>query len=369
MAKSLLSVKGKAKPARKTHSETYLVNRKYYGEEPTSNGIILRTDLMRAFTWYNNMAEDDELRGFVVDYLKHINNTNLTKKLKQSAIDKIPKTSIWVMRMHTRGIKLEGDIVERAHNNLVKAIDASVNDVIINDKPKAEKPNIQDRIRERSYDIIGDVEQLLDNGMVVNFYEWLQKNEIPAMYATKIADYYKPIQDELADAASGNFEGYESYTKTQLKGKAGVIANIIKDCERYSGNVKKTRAPRKKKAVTKDKLLKHFTYMKESNEHKIVSVNPENIIGSQTLWTFNTRNNILSVFNASGRDGLSINRTAITGYDKAQSKSFKIGRKTEERLQTVLKGGKIVIKRLIEEMNLEVSDRINNFTIILKAVR
>jgi hypothetical protein len=189
------------------------------------------------------------------------------------------------------------------------------------------------------------------------------------MYATKIADYYKPIQDELADAASGNLEGYQSYSKTQLKGKAGVIANIIKDCERYSGNVKKTRTPRKKKAVTKDKLLKHFTYMKESNEHKIVSVNPESIIGAQTLWTFNTRNNTLSVFNASGRDGLSVKRTAITGYDKAQSKSYKIGRKTEERLQTVLKGGKIVIKRLIEEMNLEVSDRINNFTIILRAVR
>jgi hypothetical protein len=364
MAKSLLATKSKAKPARKTHSETYLINRKYYGEDEP---VMLKTnvDIIRAFNWYHAMKEADDARGYLKTYFK---DDKAVLKMIDKVSDKlIPYTSAWLCRMADNiKAKLEPDV----HSRVIKDITSSIktyDDVI--EKPKVDKPNIQDRIKERSYDIIGDVEQLLDNGMVVNFYEWLQKNEIPAMYATKISEYYKPIQEELAEAATTKIEGYESYTKTQLKGKAGVISNIISDCERYTGNVKKSRAPRKKKVVTKDKLLKNFTYMKESNEHKLVSINPEGIIGAQTLWAFNTRNNVLSIFNASNRAGLSVNRTAVAGYDPATSKALKIGRKTDERLQAVLKGGKIVVRRLIEEMNLDVTDRINNYTILLKAVR
>jgi hypothetical protein len=101
----------------------------------------------------------------------------------------------------------------------------------------------------------------------------------------------------------------------------------------------------------------------------LASINPETIIGSQTLWTFNTGNNTLSVFNAVDRAGLSVNRTAITNYDPKTSKSMRIGRKTAERLKSVLTGGKIVLRKVQDEMNNEVSERINISTILLKTVR
>jgi hypothetical protein len=45
---------------------------------------------------------------------------------------------------------------------------------------------------------------------------------------------------------------------------------------------------------------------------------------------------------------------------------MKIGRKTNERLQAVLTGGKIVQKRLVAEMQNEANGRINENTILLK---
>jgi hypothetical protein len=371
MAKSLLSVKSKPKAARKTKSETYLVNRKYYGDdEPVK--LRSNVDVIRAFNWYHAMKDVDDARGYLKQYFK--DDKTVLRMIDKIPDKMIPYTSAWLCRMADNiKAKLESDVYSKVIKDIENASNIKLDDDTV-EKPKVEKPNIQERIRERASDIIGDVEALIDSGEKFSLYEWLQANEVPAMHAKRIADYYIAVETEMRLALipkgqDGYVDGYENWTKADIRKRAEFYMQLRSDAERFAGNVKKARAPRKKKAVTKDKLLKLFTYMKESNEHKLVSINPESIIGAQTLWTFNTRNNVLSVFNASNRTGLSINRTAIAEYDPAQSKAMKIGRKTEERLQTVLKGGKVVIRRLIEEMNLEVTDRINNHTILLKTVR
>jgi hypothetical protein len=70
-----------------------------------------------------------------------------------------------------------------------------------------------------------------------------------------------------------------------------------------------------------------------------------------------------------GPSGLSVRGTTITDFDESASKSIKIGRKTSERLETVLTGGKIVLRKMIEEMTGEVNGRINENTILLKAIK
>jgi hypothetical protein len=357
--------KTKKKVVRKTHSETYLVNRKYYGDSEPNNPSS-KIDMILALNWYHAMKDADDAKSYLKDYFKDDRSTiRMIDKIPERLI---PYTSAWLCRIAmNKNTKLELDVYSKVVNDIEQA--SGFNDEPVVEKPKVDRPNIQDRIKERVSDIIGDVEQLLDDGLIVNFYEWLQKNEIPAAHAKKIAEYYLPIREELIEAIVGQLEGYEKYTKPQLKGRAGWMTMIINDCERYSGNVKKSRAPRKKKAPTTDKLLKYFKYLKESNEHKLASINPETIIGAQTLWAFNTSNNTLHVFNAVDRAGLSINRTAIGNYDPKTSKSMRIGRKTAERLKAVLTGGKIVLRKLQEEMNNEVSERINISTILLKTVR
>ena len=204
-------------------------------------------------------------------------------------------------------------------------------------------------------------------------YEWLQKNEIPAAHAKKIAEFYKPLKDEYYDVVMGiNTEGYERYSKPVMKAKLAQIHSLIEDCERFSGNVKKARAPRKKKAPTADKLLKHFKYQKESNEYKLQSIDPTSIIGSQELWAFNSKNKLLTVFRARGPAGLTVKRTSIDGYDNTNSISKRIGRNTEKLLKDVLAGGKINLRKLMDTITTEptkLSERINSDTVLLRVIK
>jgi hypothetical protein len=371
MAKSLLSTKSlKKKPARKTKSENYLVNWKYMGEEP--KGVSFNTvELLKAFNWYNVMAEKEDTRQYLKDYFK--SDKNMIKIIDHIPDNRLPTTAAWLCRIAiNQNRDLEPSDLVRVKTNIEDA--AKNTDEVKEDKtkPTAVKPSIQDRVRERVQDIIGDVEELLDKNDKLNMYEWLQKNEIPAMHANKIADFYQPLMEEYLAVLEGNKEGYERYTKKQMQEKHQTISNLLNDCRRFAGNVKKARAPRKKKAPTMEKLLKNFTYLKAYNEYKLQSIDPSTIIGAQELWTFDIKYNKLTVFRARGPAGLSIKRTAIDGYDVDSTISKRIGRKTEETLKKVLSGGKIILRKLMDEITsdpITLSDRINSNIVLIKVTR
>jgi len=368
MAKSALKVGRIKKVKRATKSETYLVNWKYLGEEPKN--VSTKSELLRALAWYNYMVENEEARQYIKDYF-------VSDKLIQRVVDKIPESKIpltaaWLCRIaNNQKRQLEPNDLERVQHDIKTAVG-----YYVEEKPKkvVDKPSIQERVKDRLCDIIGDIEVLIDSGAPFSLYDWLKKNEIPAMYANKIGDYYGPIWSELtmAQTDSAIAEGYKHLTAKQLKEKVAFYNQLVADCERYGDNTKKARAPRKKKAPSTDKLLKLFVYQKESNEHKLQSIDPATIIGSQELWTFDTKSNKLSVFRSRGPAGLTIKRTSIAGYDDSSTLSKKIGRKTEETIKKVLSGGKIVLRKLMDEINTEptnFTDRINTSTILLKVVR
>ena len=372
-SKSLLTAKSKKpKTVRKTKSENYLVNWKYLGDEPLYNGKIDKVQLIKAFNWYNVMVEEDEVRQYIADYLKSTKHEILIKRINTIPFMHLPLSSAWIFRLHMRGADVGEEMLGQAMLKLLNALEHEKE--IREEKKPVDKPNIQERIRERGYDIIGDIEALIDAGEKFNMYEWLQKNEIPAMYANKIAEYYGPIWGELtmAQTDSAIAEGYKHLTAKQLRDKVAFYNQLVADAERYGDNTKKARAPRKKKAPTTEKLLKNFVYLKAFNEYKLQSVDPATIIGAQELWTFDTKSNKLSVFRARGPAGLSIKRTAIDGYDVDQSLTKKIGRKTDENLKKVLTGGKIVLRKLMDEINVQptnFTDRINNNIVLLKVTR
>ena len=359
MGKSLLQARGKKKAPRVSRSEAYLVNWKYMGDEPEADKIKTQVDLTRAYSWYGVMATRDEAREYLATYLK-AGDPELAKQVARLPDNWVPMTAAWGCRIATRA---GTQVTQRTLEMIREAVQKST-PVEVKERPK-DGPSIQDRMRERLSDIVGDVEALVDSGEV-NLYEWLQKNEVPAAYAPRIADYYRPVHDELVQAAAGKLDGYEGWTKPRLRARAEFYAKLVSDAERYAGQVKKARVPRKKKAVPADKLIKNLRYQRESNEHRLTSVNPQSLVGAQTIWTFNTKYSALSVFFADGPAGISVRGTTLVGFDGDRSKSMKIGRRTQERLDVVLKGGKLAVKRLVEEMTGEVNGRINENTVLVK---
>lgn len=367
-----LNTRTKVKKPRVTRSEAYLVNFKYMGDEPDLKGLLTDSQLGKALNWYNAMTTVAECKEYTRDYLKSVKRDREAKQIMKVSDQMFPSTIGSLSRLMSRGCTLPANSMIFFENKLRE----SLSRVVEIEKPEVvvEKVSIQDRMKERASDIIGDIEELIDSGVEFSLYDHLQKNQIPAMYATKIIDHYRPWLEELCEAHEGKCdqlkEAYKHLTKKQLEARVLFINKLIEDAERYGDVTKKLRAPRKPRAVSAEKKLKNFIYMKESNEYKIASISPDKVLGAQELWTFNTKYKLLTVFRARGPAGLDIKRTTIIGYDETTSMTKRCGRKPEYFVDKVLNGGKIILKKIMDEAkgDAPMAARINEHTILLKVV-
>jgi len=374
MAKSLLQMRSKKKP-RVTRSEAYLVNEKYLGEEPISksDAEITEAEYAKCLSWYNYMVDTKERRGFIKDYLKSNQRGAEAKKFDRVPDTWVPSTAAAIARMISRGFKLPTTSKPFLEKSLAECL-LKARDEEPESEEKTNVVSIQDRIRDKVHDIIGDVEAMIDSGEPVELYDWLKKSEIPAMHANKIAAYYRPIAAELQELVDGGCEqlkeAYSHMSKKQQRDRLAFFENLVEQAERYAGVTKKMRAPRKPRAVSLEKQLKHLKYMKESTEYKLASINPEKILGAQELWCFNTKYRTVTVFRALDRGGLKVKRSSIVGYDEKTSMTRGTGRQTEKVVDKIMQGGKIILKKVMDELkgNQSLQERINENTILLKVV-
>ena len=371
MAKSLLTVK-RSKVNRVTRSETYLVNRKFLGEEPVFTKLVTNSDLGKALNWYNSMCTTDEAREYMDTYLMNLGRNTELKVLKRVSDTWFPNSAAWAARMISKGYQLPETTKQYIDTKLTEVYArASEPPATTEDKSKV---SVQDRMRDKASDLVGEIEALIDSGEKFSLYDWLQKNKVPATYCTTIIAHYAPWLAELLEAYDNKDqqlkEAYRHFNKKQLTERIKFINSIISDAEKYAGVAKKTRAPRKPRAVSIEKKLKSFKYQKESPDYKIASINPEKVIGAQELWTFNTKYKTISVFRALDRAGLQIKGTTLIGYDEKTSMTRGTGRQTESLVKQVMMSGKVALRKLLDEVKTVkvLQDRINENTILLRVV-
>jgi hypothetical protein len=352
-----------------------IVNSKHFGDEPFSKGVA-PSDLQyaQALTWYNVMCSKSDAREYLETYLTNTGRNNDLKILRKVPDLRVSDHAAWIARMLSRGIQL----TERSRSKMESLLQNSFTYAEVPKPAKADltKPqatiSIKDRIKDKVSDFIGEFEELMDvDGWSLSMYDHLQKRQLPANLAKHVADFYKPIADEANEVLKKNCdpglkEGYSHYTSAQLKQRAAFYTSILADCDRYASNNKKV-VVRKKKVVTADKKLQNFKHQKESKEFKVVSINPEKILGAEQLITFNARYKTLTHFIAADKSGLDVKGTTILNYDEAKSKSYRIGRNTEEHLETALHGGKRGFAKMIASLKTcTLQHRVNENTILLK---
>jgi hypothetical protein len=367
---SLISNRKQRAP-RVSRSEQYIVNYKYLGEEPLFDKVPSISEYSQALTWYNYMCTNEEARDYLKDYLKSNSRIEELKKLNRVPDSWISTTACWIARMITRGSKMPETsqvFLEIKIKDMLSR--AKVEEPVV--ETEAKKLTVKERINEKASDIIGEIEEMIDSGVKFSLYDWLKSKATPSIYSSIIVKKYTPWLGELLEALGGNDnqlkEAYRYLSKKQLKELVLFFNSLIEDAERYGAVTKKTRNPRKPRAVSVEKKLKNLKYQKEDKEFKIASVNPEKIIGAQELWTFNTKYKTLTVLRAIDRGGLQIKGTSVLGYDENNSVTKRTGRRPEEYVKKVLEGGKIVLRKLMDELKKEASlaYRINENTILLK---
>lgn len=380
MAKKLIR-KAPAKKQKKTRSEVYIVNQKYLGDEPVykPGQILSDSERIRAYTWYGSMAELSEAREWLGDFLKKDGRLEDAKKLKNVPDNLFPLTAAWIARMSQRGVQFSTYTYDFLDDKIAQAFSGRQVEEKKEDKPAAEKPNIQERIKDRVNDLIGELEEVMDmhaRGELSEFdaYEYCQKLNIPAQHAVKMAGFYAGQFEELEMAIEGSDpqvkEAYASYSKKWIKARLEFVEKMMTDLLRYGQNAKKLRVPRKKKPMSVEKKLKNFKYQKEFQEMKLASVSPESIVGAQELWAYNTKYKTLSVFRAIDRGGLEIKRSSIVNFDEKTTGTYRTGRQAEKIVQSVLSGGKIILRKATDGLKLAtLQDRINENTILLRVIK
>lgn len=364
------------KPKTTTRTEQYVINKKYLGDEPTFTKPLTKIDYINALNWYSYMCDVGDAKEYISEYLTNLGRINDAKRIKSIPDLWIPTTVAWICRLLTKGFKLPTECSGYIGERIGVILNYSVEEKEEDDTPKV---SVQDRMREKARDIIGEVEGLIDdyleNSESFSFYNWLSENSIPPIYVSRIIDKLTPVLDELLEAYEGKDEqlkeGYRRFKKTDLKKIISFYEGMIEDANKYSGVAKKTRKPRKRKTISMEKKLKTFKWQREDSTYKIASVAPEKIIGASELWTFNTKYKTLTVLRSLDRAGLQVKGTSITNYDEKTSISRSTGRKTEEILKRAVEGGKIVLRKLMDEIKTEkpLAYRTNENTILLRIIQ
>jgi hypothetical protein len=248
--------------------------------------------------------------------------------------------------------------------------------------PVVSQPTIQERVRESAMRMTEEIEDALEgfqtdpdnfDPKAFKMLNLLKGKEVKAAHARIIKAFYAPQLAELEELASGKAdeqlrEGYSHRSKKQIKNLIAFYQEIASACDMLAQEAKVNRAPRKTKAVSKDKIVAKLKYMKSSEPLKLVSVNPIDIIGAGELWIFNTKTRKLGKYVAAEFNTLSVKGTTITNFDEFKSVQKTI-RKPEEKLKEFKAAGKIQLRKFMEDINAtdtKMNGRINEETILLK---
>jgi len=345
------------------------------GDEPSWNSPIECTfsEVALAIRWYND-NKDDKFAA---------------KLLKCDAKKARAYTSLaWGKRLVERGFVLPTKSLntiktmqEKFDADTGQAVEYDQDGNVISTKPVNVKTKIEEGISAKLDFFIGELEGFLDeyvaNRSAFKAYEWMVENEVKSTHAKVIVDHFATRAKELMQADAGTDEelkeGYSNFTRNRLRDVIVFVANIIKDAKKIDTNqkVSKVRAPRKKKAVSVDKVVSKLNYKASDTEFKLKSVSPASILGVDQLWVFNTKTRKLGVYKAAGTAGLSVKGSRIMGYDETQSVCRTL-RKPEGVLEGIVTGGKLVLRKALDKLTTKettLNGQINGDTILLRVVK
>ena len=269
---------------------------------------------------------------------------------------------------------------------IVETIEAGKNDKddseVVEVKPVGVQPSIQDRVRESAYKMTEEIEDAIDgfqtdpedfDPKAFKMLNLLKGKEVKAAHARIIKTFYSRDLAELEELASGKGdeqlrEAYSHRSKKQIKNLIAFYQEIMMACDMLAQEAKVNRAPRKTKAVPKEKLIAKLKFKKTDEPLKLVSINPVDIIGASELWIFNIKTRKLGKYVATEFNTLNVKGTTITNFDEFKSIQKTI-RKPEEKLKEFKAAGKVQLRKFLEDINAtdtKMNGRINEETILLK---
>jgi hypothetical protein len=354
-------------------------NLTFTGSEPKFTQQLTKSELIKTLNWYAQNKEVKDAEKYASEYFK--------KHLKLEASQYIKEEST-TFGFACR-IMSNGGILPTENLSWFESKIESIKSKISNKKVQKKKEqdvdevktvNIQERIAEKTSEIIGELEGAFDELILTDFKlaqspKAVMDEKTKSVHANKIIEFFKKRRAELDEATTTKdeqmIEAYSCYNKTQLKKLIQYCDQIITDAMAIIGKAAVSRKPRKRKAKSPEQLVSKLKYLQTYTEHNISSVNPKDIIGASQLWVYNTKYRKLGCYHASDSSGLSVKGTTIIGFSEMKSIQ-KTLRKPDEILTKVINGGKVYLRNALEEIRAvdsKLNGRINEDTILLRIIK
>lgn len=367
---------------------------KYTGSEPAWDTERARdmddetfdNHLRKSFYYYNYYFTQKDTKKYVVEWMRnsHEFSKEEIKSFERSPDRSVPMTVHSLIMAHRAGMPLRERHIAFIDIEIERAItrgdvEPVVEEAVAEEKPKVAVPTIQDRLNEKTAEVIGELEghydEFLKNSKYTfKPYDFLTANNVPQSQLTKYEAVFQARFAELAQAYEKAdeqlTEGYSHYRAADYKRIMAFIDQILNDIIQYRGVKKATKKVRAPKSVSKEKVVAKLKYAREDKAMRLVSVNPVEIVGAQELWVYNTKTRKLGRYVADSLKGpLNVKGTTIIGYDEAKSIT-KTLRKPEEKLKEFARATKVELRKFLDAIKAtetRLNGRINAETILLRA--
>lgn len=333
--------------------------------------------LRKSMNYYNYHYSQKDCKKHVVAWAQSTNKFSKTelKAFIRSSDKSTNMTACSIVMAHNAGMPLKQkhvDFLIKSIQTAIESADPEVEEVVKTAEQVAYKPTIQDRMNEKTSELIGELEGEYDDMNSVKFYDWFTKNNVIQSQLGKYEELFSKRKAELELAQSKKdaqvTEGYSHYKAADFKKHIKWLEDLLAAVEQYRGVKKATKKARVKKAPSKEKLVAKLKYAKTDAALKIVSINPADILGSSTLWVYNTKTRKLGRYVAASYQTLGIKGTTITGFDSDKS-ICKTLRKPEDKLKEFAKSGKVALRKFLDDIKAtetKMNGRISTDIVLLK---
>ena len=341
--------------------------------EPKYEKLESQSEVAAALNWYQSNKDAKDAAKYISDYAK---KNKIKGRLDTT---KVFSTTGFLCRIVSNGT-IVSDAFRATLENSLKSIftmEPAKEVVVVKTTPTV---TIQDRLNEKVSEIIGELEGAIDELVISKFKTTpspygIMHDKAKGMHATRIIEWAKKRRQEFDEVINTDDEqikeGYSNFTKTELKKLVTYCDSIITDAMKINDESKAGRKPRKKKSKTPEQLVSKIQYLKSSDEYKLESQDPKQIIGATSIWVFNAKTRKLGVYHALDSQGFGVKGTSLTNFSEMKSIQ-KTLRKPEAILPDVVKGAKVYLRNCMDSVNSKagsLTGRLNSDTILVKIIK
>jgi len=357
------------------------LNETVYGKEPVfgADHELNRVEYMKALNWYAQALSREDSKDYLATFLKEQNRLDDLRALKKVPDAFVTTTYGAIARLLTKGVKIPESGPSWLNSRLKELLEKYA---YAESEANTSTVSVQDRVDTKARQIAGKIDNFFEDNVwfdtkkaVYNdaILKILNSESVSGVVAEKIATLLTPHLEELKsiNKEPDLQEAYAKYTKADIKRFVGFYQNVVDTCQNFNVNVKKVtvRKPRAKKAVSAEKKVGAFKYLKMFSLYQMASVNPAKVISAQQVWIYNTKYRDLTVLNALDRGGIDIKGQSFVNFDEKTSEMKKLSAKMAEKIvKAISSSGKRASGNAMKEVegnSKKPQTRCGNDTIIL----